>query len=54
MAVYAYHCPKCERDFDVTMRPVDVGKKTVACPNCKARKVQRVYSSFFAKTSRKS
>ncbi len=54
MATYPYHCAKCNKDFDVAMKISDAGKKKVKCPKCKGEKVQRVYSSFFAKTSRKS
>jgi len=54
MALYPYHCPKCGKDFEVTMRPADVGKKKVSCPACKGKKVERVYTAFFAKTSRKA
>jgi putative FmdB family regulatory protein len=54
MALYSYHCPKCGADFEVAMRVEEVGKKRVACPECKGRKVERVYTAFFAKTSRKS
>lgn len=54
MPLYPYHCPKCGKDFEVEMRLSEVGKKKVSCPGCKGRKVERVYSAFFAKTSRKS
>jgi len=54
MGRYTYHCPKCGEDFEVVMRADDVGKKKVTCPACKGKKVTRVYTAFFAKTSRKS
>lgn len=54
MPLYAYHCPKCTVDFEAEMRLGEVGKKKVACPHCKGKKVERVYAPFFAKTSRKS
>jgi putative FmdB family regulatory protein len=54
MAVYPYHCVKCEKDFDVEMKLSDVGKKAVKCPTCKGARVDRIYTAFFAKTSRKS
>jgi len=54
MAIYPYRCPKCKKNFDVEMKISDVGKKKVKCPKCKGTKVERVYSAFFAKTSRKS
>ena len=54
MATYAFHCLKCDADFEVVMKPSEVGEKTVRCPACKGKKVTRVYTAFFAKTSRKS
>ena len=54
MALYTYHCPACDEDFDVEMKPTEVGKKKIKCPECKNGKVERVYTAFFAKTSRKS
>lgn len=54
MPQYPYHCTKCDKDFDVEMKLSEAGKKAVKCPECKGKKVQRVYTAFFAKTSRKS
>ncbi|GAB4269899.1 MAG: hypothetical protein Kow0092_24080 [Deferrisomatales bacterium] len=54
MSVYPYRCAQCGKEFDVTMRPSEVGRKAVTCPACNAKSVQRVYGAFFAKTSRKS
>ena len=54
MATHPYRCPKCKRDFEVEMKMSEAGKKKVKCPKCKGSKVERIYSGFFAKTSRKS
>lgn len=54
VSVYPYRCAQCGKEFDVTMRPSEVGRKAVTCPACNAKSVQRVYGAFFAKTSRKS
>lgn len=54
MALYDYRCKKCGEGFEVEMRLSEAGKKAVKCPHCKSRSVERVYSAFFAKTSRKS
>lgn len=53
MALYPYRCKACGKEFEVTMSPSEVGKKVVKCPTCK-KKGERVYTAFFAKTSRKS
>ncbi len=54
MPMYPYHCPTCDRDFEVEMKPSEVGKRSVECPSCRGKNVIRVYTGFFAKTSRKS
>lgn len=54
MAWYDYRCPECRKDFQVEMKPSEAGAKPVECPECRRKEVERVYSSFYAKTSRKS
>lgn len=54
MALYDYRCKKCDNGFEAEMSPSEVGKKAVRCPKCKSRSVERLYTAFFAKTSRKS
>jgi putative FmdB family regulatory protein len=55
MPVYEYRCQDCRKRFtkieSIAMhRP---GKKS-ACPKCSGRRVERVYSSVYAVTSKKS
>jgi putative FmdB family regulatory protein len=54
MAQYPYRCRSCEKEFEVQMKPEEVGTRAVECPNCQGKEVVRVYTAFFAKTSRKS
>ena len=54
MPVYDYKCLKCDETFSITERMAEHGTKTVLCPRCKAKKVERVFGGFFARTSRKS
>ena len=55
MPVYDYHCASCGHDFALTQSVGDHERATrVTCPKCKSAKVERVFSTFFAKTTRKS
>ena len=55
MPTYDFRCGKCKKDFTVTMTLKEREKKKVKCPSCKsAQKVEPIFTSFFAKTSKKS
>ncbi|MBI5444742.1 MAG: zinc ribbon domain-containing protein [Deltaproteobacteria bacterium] len=54
MAHYPYRCTGCNQEFEIEMKPSEVGKKPIACPKCKKTDVSRVYTVFALKTSRKS
>lgn len=54
MPTYEYKCKKCGKKFELVMSMSEYESKRVACPKCKSRTLERVYSGFFAKTSRKS
>ncbi len=54
MPTYVFRCAACGEQFEKVMSVSEREKKTPACPKCKKRKVERVYSAFYAKTSRKS
>jgi putative FmdB family regulatory protein len=55
MPVYDFRCTACKKTFSVVMAFSEYDCKKVACPNCKKRTtVKRVFSSIFAKTSKKS
>lgn len=54
MPTYEYLCQKCRNLFTVvlTMREHDHAK--VTCPQCQGNKVTQQFSTFYAKTSKKS
>jgi len=54
MPIYEYRCTKCRKRFSQQEGIAEHGRKRPACPKCKSRAVEQVYSPFFAKTVRKS
>ncbi len=52
MPTYQYQCSGCGEQFERRQRMSDTKKP--ACPSCGKNRVERVFSSVFAKTSRKS
>jgi putative FmdB family regulatory protein len=55
MPTYVFRCSSCGEQFEKVMsvREREEGK-ALSCPKCKRQSVERVYASFYAKTSRKS
>lgn len=43
MPIYEFQCKKCERRFETFVRS---GRQKVACPNCRSKQVDKVYSIF--------
>jgi len=54
MPIYEYRCTKCHKHFSQQQEIEEHARKRPACPNCKSRAVEQVYTPFFAKTVRKS
>jgi putative FmdB family regulatory protein len=55
MPTYVFKCDACGEQFEKVMSISEREKaKPPSCPKCKKHKAERVYTSFFAKTSRKS
>jgi len=51
---YAYICKKCGKEYEVVQTMSEHGRKKPACPKCKSRSVDQVFTPFLAKTSKKS
>ena len=47
MPIYEYVCPACRHEFDELIRN-DRDERTLVCPKCGAKKVQRKLSTFAA------
>lgn len=54
MPTYDYACKECGKKFSLVMLISEYATAKVACPKCKSKKVARVLSTFYAKTSKKS
>ena len=54
MPIYEYRCTKCRKRFSLEQAISEHGKRRPACPKCKSRAVEPMFSTFFAKTGRKS
>lgn len=55
MPLYDYKCKNCGESFSLVMSMSEKEKTTkVKCPKCESENVTQIYSSFFAKTSKKS
>lgn len=54
MPLYEYHCKECDKVFSLRLHIKEHEKKRPKCPKCGSRKLAQVYSSFFAKTAKKS
>ncbi len=55
MPAYDYKCNGCGKEFTVylSIREFDM-RPTIKCPGCQSKDVERKFTPFFAKTSRKS
>ncbi|MDD2309716.1 MAG: zinc ribbon domain-containing protein [Desulfuromonadaceae bacterium] len=54
MPVYEYRCKSCGKVFTLQLSISEHEKGKITCPDCKGSKVVQQYSTFFAKTSKKS
>lgn len=54
MPTYEYRCENCAKSFSIQVSIAEHEKATITCPDCKEGRVVQQYSSFYAKTSKKS
>lgn len=47
MPIYEYHCPSCQRKFEL-LRPFSRADDPAACPLCKRTETKRCLSTFAA------
>jgi len=54
MPTYEYCCAKCGKHFSRIESIAAHGRKKAPCPKCKSADVAQVFTSFYAKTVKKS
>jgi putative FmdB family regulatory protein len=54
MPLYEYQCKDCKKTFSLRLHITEHEKARPKCPHCGSRKLTQQYSSFFAKTTKKS
>jgi putative FmdB family regulatory protein len=54
MPNYEYRCENCSTNFSIMMSMNEHEKGGLTCPACKQNRIIQQYSTFFAKTSKKS
>jgi putative FmdB family regulatory protein len=54
MPVYEYVCRDCEKTFEMRRPMAEATAANVKCPSCGSARIDRMYSSVYAKTSKKS
>jgi len=54
MPTYEYRCQKCGERFEQVQHVAEPRKAKTRCPKCGSVSVKRVFSTFFAKTGKKS
>ena len=54
MPTYEYRCPTCQMTFSVVQSMAEHDKGEVRCPQCRGTDVIQMFSTFYAKTDKKS
>jgi putative FmdB family regulatory protein len=54
MPIYEYRCEKCKKVFTLTLSMAEHDKGGIKCPHCQSPKVVQQFTTFYAKTSKKS
>lgn len=54
MPLYEFQCKKCGKNFEIRCSLNEYEKLKPSCPKCNCKEVQRVISSFYAKTKSKT
>lgn len=54
MPVYEFVCRDCHKEFEVIRSLSELTASPVTCPHCGSKSIERVWSSVYAITSKKS
>lgn len=53
MPMYEFTCRDCQKTFEI-VRPMSESSEKAACPHCGSMRVDRIWSTVYAVTSKKS
>jgi putative FmdB family regulatory protein len=53
MPVYEFACRDCQKTFEI-VRPMSESSADITCPHCASTNVERIWSTVYAVTSKKS
>jgi putative FmdB family regulatory protein len=54
MPLYEFVCRDCDKPFEVLHTLANFDRSKVACPGCGGQNIDRIWSSVYAVTSKKS
>jgi putative FmdB family regulatory protein len=55
MPAYEYGCRECNKEFTIFLSLKEFDEKPkITCPHCASENVHKIFTDFFAKTSKKS
>jgi putative FmdB family regulatory protein len=54
MPVYEFRCLQCKKKFTLPLTVSDFEKRKYACPHCKSKKLEELFTSVNVVTSKKS
>ena len=54
MPMYEYKCLDCGKEATLSLSMKEHDSGTAACPSCKSTRLEQLFTSVMAKTSRKS
>ena len=54
MPTYEYQCQACQKEFTIVQSMAEHDQKQNRCPGCESDQITQRFSSFYARTSKKS
>jgi putative FmdB family regulatory protein len=54
MPAYEYVCQRCEKEFVAVMSVKEHDEHKAQCPTCHGNDVRQIFTTFIAKTTKKS
>lgn len=54
MPTYEFRCGKCNKEFTLVLSLKEKEEGGIQCPDCGAKELETLLSTFYARTSKKS